>query len=110
MSEIEPRRTQLGDRIHDLKTWPRWFEDVAARRKEFEVRPDDRGIEPGDWLLLHEWDPTDSGTPRVYEPRGYTGRKLIRRVTYVLRGRDAMDVGLHAGFCVLGLAHNEARP
>jgi hypothetical protein len=109
VSTPEPRLTEGGDRIHDLKTWPRWFSDVATRRKEFEVRRDDRDIQPGDWLLLHEWDPTDCGTPKVYEPVGYTGRKLIRRVTYVLRGRDAMDVGLHSGFCVLGLAHDESR-
>jgi hypothetical protein len=97
-----------GDVIHELKCWPAWFEDVAARRKEFEVRPDDRPFEPGHWLVLHEWDPTDSGIPRIYEPRGYTGRKLIRRVSYVLRGQDATDVGLRPGFCVLGLAHSEA--
>jgi hypothetical protein len=103
-----PRTLDDGTRIHDLKTWPQWFGDVAARRKEFEVRRDDRGIQPGDWLLLHEFDPTDAGVPRVYEPVGYTGRKLIRRVTYVLRGQDATDVGLREGFCVLGLAHDEA--
>ena len=103
-----PRLTDFGDRIHDLRTWPQFFEAVADRSKPFEVRRDDRDFQPGDWLLLEEYDPTDSGQPRVYEPKGYTGRKLIRRITYVLRGQAATDVGVRAGFCVLGLAHREA--
>ena len=102
-----PRILDGGDRIHDLKTWPRWFADLAARRKEFEVRRDDRDYQPGDWLLLEEFDPTDAGAPRVYEPKGYTGRKLVRRITYVLRGQDARDFGIQRGYCVLGLAHSE---
>lgn len=96
-----------ADQVHHLKTWPGWFDDVASRSKEFEVRRDDRGFEPGDWLLLREWDPSDSGVPRVYEPRGYTGRQLIRRIRYVLRGQAAVGVGVQPGFCVLGLARSE---
>lgn len=102
-----PRLLDGGDRIHDLKTWPQFFDAVASRRKNFEVRRDDRDFQPGDWLLLEEWDPTDAGIPRVHQQVGRTGRKLIRRITYVLRGRDATDVRVQPGFCVLGLAAME---
>jgi hypothetical protein len=97
----------VSDRVHDLKVWPEFFDALADRSKTFELRPDDRGIEAGDWLLLSEWDPTDAGIPRVYEPKGYTGRKLVRWVTYVLRGPDAEKFGLQPGFCVLALARDE---
>lgn len=100
-----PRLLDGGDRIHDLKTWPRFFDAVASRRKNFEVRRDDRDFQPGDWLLLAEYDPANQRD----EPVGYTGRKLIRRITYVLRGRDATDFGVQPRFCVLGLAADEAR-
>ena len=99
----------MSDRVHDLKVWPPYFAALANRSKTFELRRDDRDFRSGDWLLLREWDPTDAGIPHVYEPRGYTGRKLIRWVTYVLRGSEAEVFGLQPGFCVLALARDETQ-
>lgn len=78
--------------IHELKTWPRYFAAVAAGRKPFEIRKADRPFRVGDQLDLREWCP---------EREKYSGRRLLRRVTYILRG-GAMGVG--EGYCVLGLA------
>jgi uncharacterized protein DUF3850 len=91
-------------RTHDLKVWPPYFDALADGTKTFEVRKDDRGIEPGDLLQLREWDPTDSGVPRVYEPVGYTGREVTLRVSYVLRGREARDFGISRDHCVIALS------
>ena len=65
--------------VHELKTWPGQFRDVAAGRKTFEVRRDDRGFAVGDRLVLREWD--------LPEER-YTGRQLTVRVSHLLRGGE----------------------
>jgi hypothetical protein len=83
---------------HNLKTWPIFWEAVAAGDKTFEVRrDDDRQFQKGDMLHLLEFDPTDES-----EPGGYTGRELEFQVTYVLRGGQ---FGIEPGFVVLGLGH-----
>lgn len=38
--------------IHELKTWPDFFRDVADGRKKFEIRKDDRDYKVGDLLRL----------------------------------------------------------
>jgi len=78
---------------HELKTWPDYWLSLETGAKTFEIRRNDRSFQPGDDLLLREWDPSAAE---------YTGRWLWRRVTYVLR--DAERFGLRDGFVVLGLA------
>lgn len=77
---------------HELKTWPFSFLAVLDGSKRFEVRKDDRGFLAGDWLQLNEYDP-DTGT--------YTGRFLLRQVTYILRGGM---FGIEDGYVVMSLA------
>lgn len=77
--------------VHELKTWPEFFEAVVSGVKPFEVRRADRQYSVGDTLWLREWNPT---TER-YGP-GY-----VRRVSYVLRGGQ---FGIEPGYVVLGLA------
>jgi hypothetical protein len=77
---------------HVLKTWPPFYEAVAAGLKPFEVRQEtDRTYEVGDTLCLREWVPTDEV---------YTGRQCWAVVTYVLRGREW---GLSPLTAVLGI-------
>ena len=67
---------------HELKIWPQYFERVADGSKTFELRRNDRGFQPGDTVVLKEYDPDHL---YVNEPCGpYTGRKLTFRVGYVL--------------------------
>ena len=66
---------------HELKTWPVYFEAVESMDKPFEVRRDDRAFAVDDVLRLREWCPMR---------RGYTGREVKRRVTYVLRDYPAL--------------------
>lgn len=82
--------------VHELKTWPEFFQHVISGAKTFELRRDDRGFALGDRLHLREWD---------HAAEAYTGRSAHRCVTYVLR--DADSFGLRAGFAVLGMSAEE---
>ena len=76
--------------IHELKTWPEFFEDVWKGEKLFEVRKDDRLFDVGDTLELLEYDP--------YE-KTFSGRKIFATITYKLNGGK---FGIEIGFCILG--------
>lgn len=75
---------------HELKTWPEPFHAVASGLKTFEIRKNDREFEVGDILVLKEFKPKiiddlvafDSGLHTLGK---YTGRQVIRRVTYMTR-------------------------
>lgn len=79
---------------HDLKIWPQYFCRVQDGSKTFEVRKNDRGFQPGDTVVLREWDPKiiehrdewgPSGQCDYYDaPRGYSGRVLVFSIGYVL--------------------------
>jgi len=49
---------------------------VAAGTKTFELRLADFECNPGDTLVLREWDP---------DKKAYTGRSLEKEVTYVVK-------------------------
>ena len=76
--------------VHQLKILPKWFEDVAAGKKNFEIRKNDRNFKVGDILILEE-----------YEDGKYTGRKVKRKVNYILYGDGTL--GLSKDYCILGL-------
>ncbi len=42
---------------HELKIWPQYYCRVADGSKTFEVRKNDRGFQPGDTVVLKEFDP-----------------------------------------------------
>ena len=77
--------------LHDLKCWPEYFEMVKAGLKKFELRRNDRDFNVGDTLNLHEWDP---------DLKKYTGKKLVAKVTYMLRGPA---FGLEDGFVAMSI-------
>ncbi|MCX6789723.1 MAG: DUF3850 domain-containing protein [Candidatus Gribaldobacteria bacterium] len=65
-------------KIIKKKTWPEYFELVLAGKKKFDLRLADFDIEEGDILVLEEWDP---------QTKEYTGRKIEKKVDYVLKLR-----------------------
>jgi hypothetical protein len=75
-------------RIHELKTWPEFYERVASSVKTFEIRKNDRGFAAGDTLILMEFDPAHDA---------YTGRVMARDVSYVT------DFAQQPGYVVMGL-------
>ena len=81
----------------DKKTWPEYFEKVLSGEKDFDLRLADWQCQPGDILVLKEWDPT---------ARQYTGRQMEKMVSYVLKTKDLKmfseeDVGKY-GWQVIG--------
>lgn len=79
----------------DYKILPEYFDEIIKGNKRFELRKDDRNIQPGDGIFLHEWNNT--GNPRT---SGFTGRYLYITVTYVLR--NVPEYGLMPGYCIIG--------
>lgn len=91
-------RTGGGARIVCLKTWPEYFREVKLGNKNFEIRREDKEgfhFEKGDMLILEEFVPGQGSSSKGR----YTGRKLLRRVEYVLRDSPSLPHGV----VVLGL-------
>jgi hypothetical protein len=78
-----------GHKAHILKSWPEYFELSINAVKPFELRYDDRGFNPGDKLILREWDPNTGS---------YTGRIVGGAVTCIVTGYP----WLMPGFVALG--------
>jgi hypothetical protein len=75
--------------LHELKTWPEYFDHIWDGSKTFELRIDDRGFENGHHLHLREYDEI---------ALTYTGREIVAKVTYLARHESGF--GLHDG-CVI---------
>ena len=56
------------------KAWPEWFEVVLSGKKKYDLRLDDFEIQPGDTLVLEEWDP---------KTKAYTGRSVAKKATHI---------------------------
>lgn len=76
---------------HRLKTWPRYYDAIAAGIKTFEVRVNDRDFQPGDRVTLARYDP-DSCT--------FDGSEMTFDVPYVMHGGG---LGVKPGYAVLSL-------
>lgn len=63
----------------EKKVWPKYFQKILDGDKTFELRLADFKCEPGDVLILREWDP---------ETQEYTGRTLEKEATYVIKTKD----------------------
>jgi ASC-1-like (ASCH) protein len=78
--------------LHELRTWPHFFEAVWDGRKTAELRRDDRGFAVGDIILLQEYEPTSGD---------YSGREILARVTHIV---DSATFGLQDGHVMLSMA------
>lgn len=79
---------------HILKTLVQYLDAVGFRQKAFEVRRDDRDFQVGDWVMLRQWDD---------QVGAFGARWIICKITYVLRGAEAVRFGVQEGYCVLGI-------
>ena len=75
--------------VHELKTWPEYFQAIIDGIKPFEVRRNDRDYQVGDTLFLMEYDPE----------RGFTGRNILREVTYILNKKPFVP----DGYVIMGI-------
>jgi hypothetical protein len=81
--------------VHELKTWPEYFQEVENGNKTFELRKNDRDYKVGNILILREWCPKNAE---------YSGRIIKRGIKYVLK--DAEAFGLRDGYVILGLGNH----
>ena len=58
----------------EKKVWPEYFQKIIEGKKTYELRLADWECNPGDILVLKEWDP---------ETKEFTGRTIEKEVTYV---------------------------
>lgn len=65
-------------KVHELKIWESFFNQVESGKKPFEIRKNDRGFAVGDVLILRETIHTPSG-----RDESYTGRKVAVEVTCI---------------------------
>jgi hypothetical protein len=63
----------------EKKVWPEYYESILSGIKNFDMRIADFSCNPGDILVLREWNP---------KTNDYTGRVMEKTVTYVLRTKD----------------------
>ena len=75
-------------KVVEKKLLPEYFQEVFNWNKSFEIRKDEDDIQPGDRLVLKEWD-----------GEKYTGRETLRTITYVLR--NVPGYGLQEGYCIM---------
>lgn len=95
--------------IHDLKTWPEYFEAIKNGSKNFELRYNDRGFKIGDFLCLKEWVQYDVfSSYDAHDPKEddghYTCNEIMVRITYILEGGK---FGLQNNWCVMSITHDE---
>ena len=69
----------------EKKILPKYFRAVRKEEKNFELRKDEDNAQPGDVLILMEWENGE-----------YTGRTEVRRIRYVLR--NLPEYGLMPGY------------
>lgn len=81
-------------KTHCLKMWPEYYMFVENGQMNFQLRANDRDFQPGDILVLQEWDP---------ENKSYSRKETIVYITYILTGGN---FGLPDNLCILGISLN----
>ena len=101
------RSVRGGVEEHDLKVWPEFFDALADGSKSFDLpERHDRDFQVGDRLRLREFVPAAPGDPT--DDVRYTGRALVREVSYVLDLAEVCGRAVAPGFVVLGLRDLDA--
>ena len=79
----------MENTMHELKIYPKYFEQVLEGKKTFEIRKNDRNFQVGDRLALKEWDNIK-----------YSGRSIYAEITYIL---DDKFIGLAEGYIAFSI-------
>lgn len=79
-------------KTHTLKIWPEYYKFVEGGQMNFQLRENDRDFQPGDILVLQEWDPKN---------KSYSRKEIKYDITYILTGGN---FGLPHNFCILGIS------
>ena len=76
-------------KTHELKIYPKYFEEILDGKKTFEIRKDDRDFQVGDSIVLKEWDNIK-----------YSGREIQAIIKYML---DDAILGFAEGYVAFSL-------
>ncbi len=76
-------------KIHELKTWTKYFDLVADGKKSFEWRKNDRTFQEGDLIYLREWD---------NEHASYTGRAQLVQIILIV---SCPEFGMPEGYVIM---------
>lgn len=79
-------------KVHKLKIWPEYFNQLVTGFKTFELRKNDRDFCAGDLLLMQETN---------YDTQIPTGNFVILKVKSILSDFN----GLHEGYCIMSIEH-----
>lgn len=74
---------------HELKIYPKYFQEIVDGNKNFEIRKNDRGFRVGDTVTLKEWDNIQ-----------YSGREIRAKIKYIL---DDKFIGLTDGYVAFAI-------
>jgi hypothetical protein len=102
---VATTKDEIMSAEHVLKCYPTYFEAIALRQKNFDVRRDDRGFQKGDIVVFKKFDPvTHVGPQYINDIGGTTGfasnaKSIERRIKYILTGGQ---FGIEPGYVVLG--------
>lgn len=77
-------------KTHYIKCETKFFNDVVDGFKSFEIRKNDRDYQPGDDIVLKEYDK---------KLRELTGREERVNIIYMLEDYP----GIEPGYCILGI-------
>ena len=77
------------EEIHELKTYPHYFQQTMDGKKNWECRKNDRHFHVGDTVILKEWDNIT-----------YSGREIRGTITYIL---DDKFIGLAKEYVIFSL-------
>lgn len=87
--------------VHQLKTWPTYWDAVARGEKSFEVRKNDRAFQTGDIVVLSRQTRDEFGAPYDTDYTTDTVRSLTFRIGWILQGGQ---FGIEPGYCIFSLA------
>jgi len=85
-------------RIHDVKSWPQYFQPVLLGKKVWEYRINDRDYHVGDLILMKEWVPEEDLSP-ITNRNYFTGKWVLADITSVHGGLP----GMKEGYCILNI-------
>jgi len=85
---------KTDNRVHELKIYAKYWDDIYSGRKTFEIRKNDRDYKEDDILVFRKYDPATDSTDKNWV--------LICRVTYIT---DLKDIGLdgYVGMSIIQL-------
>lgn len=82
---------------HELKSWPKFFNQIIAGLRMHELRRNDRNFQIGDRIKLCEFDP---------DSQAYTGRTFAVEITSITSTKESCAVSkdaLHPEFCIMSV-------